>query len=105
MNEFFENADGELEYAFDIDYDSPLLTPFPKPLVKVVVKLVCRFTPYALSDRSFDAQAILGALWDDGNVNHNLLGKILSAVSWLPGSPMEADPDSPKNRQRYRFFI
>ena len=105
MTNFYETEAGEVRCRFDVDYTCASLARFPASLVKAVVKGVEAFAPYAPSDRSYDAQAVLGKLWDARRASHVLLGQILSAVAALLSSPLEEDPDSPTSRKRYRVIF
>ena len=103
MSNFYTNEDGQLRYKFEVDFDNTALARHPKKLVILVLGSLSEFIPMAMSDRSYDVQAITGPLWDSSHISHVLLGQIVASIASVPDSPLEADLDSPISRKRYRL--
>lgn len=101
MSHFSENDQGEVIYCLSSLLDEHDLQGYPKSLVKAVVARLETFIPTMMDGTSYDAQSILGELWDQSN--HVVLGQIISAIANLPTTPIDADRASPVNRKRYLF--
>lgn len=104
MSKFYEDENGQPRYALKIDFNDEAVARFPKKLVLLVLDSLSAFLPFALSDRSYDVQAMTGPLWDKSHISHVLLGQIVSSLALLPDFPLESIPDSPRSRKRYKFI-
>jgi hypothetical protein len=105
MNNINQQCAVKTDYCFDVDMHSLALSQYPPKLVTLVLNEICKFVPSAMENRSYDAQAILGPLWDNSHISHVQLGQILSSVAQDVNSPLEPSPDSRPERKRYRINI
>lgn len=90
-----------LEVDFCPDYDDPRIKHFDWLLIHILSDEITYFSGCAQRDRTYDAQAVLGTMWDDRTTPRATILRALSTLATLPNCPLVGVRKTARSRERY----